>query len=67
MELELNAMINVRIAHPSGGLIVSALVRDTTTHDVFMHTVRYYDYTQAEARRLFVINMTDNHLVLVND
>lgn len=60
-------MINVRIAHPSGGLIVSALVRDMTTHEVFMHSVRYYDYTQTEARKLFVINLSENHLVLVND
>jgi hypothetical protein len=67
MELELNAMINVRIAHPSGGLIVSALVRDMTTHEVFMLSSTYYNYTQAEARKSFIVNMSENHLVLVND
>jgi hypothetical protein len=60
-------MINVRQAHPSGGYVVSALVRDTHTYEVFLESVTYQGYDKSEARKKFVIYLGENHLVLVND
>lgn len=60
-------MIRTRLMHPSGAWEVYALVRDTRTYEVFLHSESYYGYDKTEARKAFVISMTQNHLVLVND
>lgn len=60
-------MITIRQMHPSGGWSASALVRDTKTHEVFLHTERYYDYGKSEVRKLFIASLMAKHLVMVND
>jgi hypothetical protein len=53
-----------RVAH-SGALIASAMVTDGT--DTWLHRVTFYDYTYAEARRLFRADMESLGLRFVEE
>lgn len=51
------AEVTVERVHPSGALSLSTFVNDGSGE--WLHTKQFYDYTEAEARELFLENIAD--------
>jgi len=58
-------MLSTNKLHPSGALEVSAMVRDTKTHEVWLERRQYYGYTKAEAKERYRQHLRDSNLFLV--